>query len=134
MCLCFGPKSKCEIIDSLKILPYSVDAIAKGWKLPVQKLHIDYKAYREPGHELTKEEKDYITNDALIVAIALKSTFDDGYKKITAGSNAFNFYVDKCMGGKKGFRNTFPIPENDTYLRKAYRGGFTYVAPQYKIS
>ena len=50
MCLCFGPKSKCEIIDSLKILPYSVDAIAKGWKLPVQKLHIDYKAYREPGH------------------------------------------------------------------------------------
>lgn len=36
------------------------------------------------------------------------------------------------MGGKKGFRNTFPIPENDAYLRKAYRGGFTYVAPQYK--
>ena len=132
MCLCFGPKSKCEIIDSLKILPYSVDAIAKGWKLPVQKLHIDYKEYREPGHELTKEEKDYITNDALIVAIALKSTFDDGYKKITAGSNAFNFYVDKCMGGKKGFRKTFPVPENDAYLRKAYRGGFTYVAPQYK--
>lgn len=132
MSLKFNEKSKCEIIDSLKILPYSVDAIAKGWKLPVQKLHINYKAYRAEGHELTKEEKDYITNDALIVAIALKSTFDDGFHKITAGSNAFNYYVEKCCGGKKNFRKSFPIPANDAFLRKAYKGGFTYVAPQFK--
>lgn len=123
------PKANIEIIDSLKILPYSVDAIAKGWRLPVQKLTIDYKAYREYGHELTEKEKAYITNDALIIALALKKVFEEGYHKITAGSNAFNFYVDKCAGGKKKFQKIFPPPQNDSYLRKAYRGGFTYVNP-----
>lgn len=121
-----------EIIDSLKILPYSVDAIAKGWKLPISKLTIDYKAYREPGHELTEKEIAYITNDALIVAMALKAVFNEQYHKITAGSNAFNYFVDNCCGGKKNFRKLFPIPQNDGYIRKSYRGGFTYVNPMFK--
>lgn len=124
--------STVEIIDSLKILPYSVDVIAKGWKLPISKLTIDYKAYREPGHELTEKEKNYITNDALIVAMALKAVFAEDYHKITAGSNAFNFYVEKCAGGKKNFRKMFPIPKNDAFIRKSYRGAFTYVNPMYK--
>lgn len=126
------PQANIEIIDSLKILPYSVDAIAKGWKLPIQKLTIDYKAYREYGHKLTEKEIAYITNDALIVAMALKSVFAENYHKITAGSNAFNYFVDNCAGGKKNFKKTFPSPKNDKYLRSAYRGGFTYVNPLYK--
>lgn len=120
-----------RFVDSLKILPYSVDAIAKGWKLPQQKLKIDYDAYRAPGHELTPEERQYIINDAMIVAKALKILFNDGYNKITAGSNAFGSYV-KNSGGKKSFRRVFPPPENDAYIRKAYKGGFTYVNPSYQ--
>ena len=37
--------------DSL--LPFSVDKIAKTFKLPIKKGTIDYKTYRAPGHKLT---------------------------------------------------------------------------------
>lgn len=136
MCVKFyGTQNKffrTDFIDSLKIIPSSVDRIAKDWKLPISKLEIDYKEKREVGHELTQQEKEYITNDALIVAIALKSIFDDGFTHITAASNAFNYYKKNVVGGEKKFRKLFPIPENDQYLRKSYRGGFTYVNPKFQ--
>lgn len=125
-------KHSTRIIDSLKIINSSVDAIAKGWKLPVSKLSIDYNEKRERGHQLTPEEKDYITNDALIIAIALKSILDQGMTKITAGSNAFHYYVNECCGGDKNFRRMFPVPDNDAFIRKAYRGGFSYVNPMFQ--
>ncbi len=117
--------------DSLKLLPYSVSGIAKGFGLEISKLELDYTAYREKGHVLTQQEKDYITNDALIVAQALKVLFNKGFTKITAGSNAFMFYK-KQKGGEKAFRKIFPIPINDEYIRKSYKGGFTYAAPQFQ--
>lgn len=125
-------KANLKIIDSLKIINSSVERIAKGWKLPVSKLTINYHEKREIGHQLTQEEKDYITNDALIVAIALKSLLEKGMTKITAGSNAFAYYITYCCGGKKGFRKTFPVPENDAFIRRAYRGGFSYVNPAFQ--
>ena len=42
--------------DSLKVLPMTVDQVAKAFNLPIRKLHIDYDEYRAPGHELTEEE------------------------------------------------------------------------------
>ena len=45
-----------KIIDSLKIIPFSVEEIAKSFKLPISKLEIDYKAKREVGHILTEQE------------------------------------------------------------------------------
>lgn len=123
--------STVKIIDSLKILPYSVDAIAKGWNLPLKKLELDYETKREKGHILTQHEIDYITNDALIIAKALKILFSQGFKKITAGSNAFHYYQE-LVGGKKSFRKMFPIPDNDAYIRKAYRGGYVYVNPKFQ--
>ena len=47
-------KEVITIYDSLKILPFSVKQIAKGFNLEESKLEIDYDEYREPGHELTK--------------------------------------------------------------------------------
>ena len=35
--------SKVTLLDSLKLIPLSVDAIAKSFHLPIQKLKIDYK-------------------------------------------------------------------------------------------
>lgn len=122
--------SSVKFIDSLKLLPFSVSAVAKGFGLSISKLEIDYNEKREIGHELTEQEKDYITNDALIIAQGLETLFDQGFKKITAGSNAFSFYK-KEIGGEKKFRRLFPIPKNDEYLRKAYKGGFTYANPAY---
>lgn len=115
------------ILDSLKILPFSVDAIAKGWGLPIRKLSIDYRAKRKPGYILTAEEIDYIRNDVEIVARALKIIFDEGLKEMTQGSNALHDF--KKTVGKKNFDRWFPAPEYDGDIRLSYRGGFTYVNP-----
>ena len=59
--------SKVTFIDSLKIIPFSVDKIAKSFGLPISKLDLDYNTPRELGHELTEHEIDYIKNDVGIV-------------------------------------------------------------------
>lgn len=98
---------KITFYDSLKIIPFSVDEIAKSFNLPISKLKIDYKLPREKGHILTKEEKEYIKNDVLIVAKALKVLFDEGLTKMTEGSNALNDY--KEILSKSKFEHYFPL-------------------------
>lgn len=83
---------KVTFYDSLKILNFSVKDIAKQFNLPISKLEIDYMTPRERGHVLTEEEEAYIKNDVLIVAKALKTLFDEGLTKMTAGSNALFDY------------------------------------------
>lgn len=119
-----------KIFDSLKILPFSVSQIAKGFNLPISKLEIDYKEDRAKGHELTAEEIDYIRNDVDIVARALHVLFEQGLTKMTQGSNALFDY--KRMAGKKNFENWFPVPDYDYDVRQSYKGGFTYLNPVYK--
>lgn len=122
--------NKVTIYDSLKVLNFSVDKIAKDFDLPIRKLEIDYKAYREVGHILTSEEVDYIRNDVTIMAMALKNLFDIGLTKMTIGSNALGYY--KKMN--KNFLRYFPILpyEIDQDIRHSYKGGFTYLNECYK--
>ena len=118
------------IYDSLKILPFSVKAIAKGFNLPIGKLEINYKEKREIGHTLTQHEIDYIQNDVTIVAMALDVLFKQGLDKMTQGSNALYDY--KRTITQKRFEQWFPIPDYDKDVRRSYRGGFTYLNPKYK--
>ena len=118
--------NKVEFYDSLKIFPnFSVERIAQAFNLPIRKLKIDYKEFRPIGHKLTKEEVDYIRNDVEIVARALKEMFDRKLTKMTIASNAISNFRDHFYG----FRLTYPkLPlPIDKDIRKAYRGGFTYV-------
>ena len=118
--------NKVEIFDSLKIFPnFSVDKVAKGFDLPIRKLSIDYKEYREIGHELTDQEIDYIRNDVEIMARALKEMFSRGLTKMTIASDAMKNFRDNFVG----FRRKFPLlePEVDADIRLSYKGGFTYV-------
>ena len=123
---------KVTFYDSLKILNFSVKDIAKQFNLPISKLEIDYMTPRERGHVLTEEEEAYIKNDVLIVAKALKSLFDEGLTKMTAGSNALFDY--KKILGESRFKHFFPALtfELDKDIRKSYKGGFTYMNPIYK--
>lgn len=132
--ICFERKGKekdcLTIYDSLKILPFSVAAIAKGFNLPISKLDIDYNEKREKGHILTKEEVDYLKNDVEIMARALHILFEEGLTKMTQGSNALFDY--KRTVGTKNFNKWFPIPDYDSDIRQSYKGGFTYLNPKYK--
>lgn len=122
--------NKVTIYDSLKILNMSVDAIAKGFDLPIRKLKIDYKEFREVGHILTDEEIDYIKNDVEIMARALEIMFKENLTKMTIGSNALNNYRSML----KNFMKYYPELsfEIDQDIRQSYKGGFTYLNPIYK--
>lgn len=121
--------NKVTIYDSLKIINYSVDKIAHDFDLPISKLSIDYKAYREKGHILTPEEVNYIRNDVEIMARALKIMFDEELNKMTIGSCALNNYKKLT----KNFKSYYPELdfEIDQDIRKSYKGGFTYLNPLY---
>lgn len=112
---------KVTIYDSLKILPFSVDKIAKSFNLEISKLKIDYDLKREYNHKLTKEEQEYIKNDVKIVAKALKVLFDRNLDKMTQASNAMKDY--KNIITEKRFNYFFPkLPfEVDKDLRSSYK-------------
>jgi hypothetical protein len=125
-------KVKIEFYDSMKIINLPVAQIAKSFGMPFQKESIDYDEYRDKNHILTDEEKLYLTNDIKIVATALDYFFEQNLKKMTQGSNALYNYK-QILGGEKKFRNFFPLLDNtiDSDIRKAYRGGFTYLNPAF---
>ena len=131
--LFFTPVFKVTIYDSLKIIPLSIDQMARAYRLPILKGDLDYRAYREVGHELTEDEKYYIRHDVQIAAMVLREFIDQGMTKMTAGSNALYTYK-KMMGGNKKFRKLFPLldPEQDAFIRKAYKGGYTYAHKPFK--
>lgn len=122
-----------KIMDSLKIIPLSIAQMAKAYNLPILKGSIDYTEYREPGHELTDKEIAYLDNDVKIAAMVMDTFLKEGLNKMTAGSNALSDYRS-ISGGKKGFKKWFPYldDEQDALIRKAYRGGFTWVNPMYQ--
>ncbi len=123
---------KVVFYDSLKKLPFKVATIAKAFELPMAKGSIDYKAHRPKGYQLTEEEKDYIITDCKIVAEALKIQIGQGLKRMTNASDALNGY--KEIMGKEWFRRYFPeLPvELDADIRRAYKGGFTYLMERFK--
>lgn len=133
--LCFSdshPKQKMITIqDSMKLLPFSVEEIAKSFHLPILKGSIDYGAFREVGHQLTDEEKEYIKNDVLIVAKALRFFLTLGFDKLTIGANALSFYKNQCLNTKNTFNCLYPKPpiDVDKFLRRSYRGGWCYTNP-----
>lgn len=121
---------KVTICDSLKLLNFSVEEIAKSFNLPIRKLDLDYETYRPIGHELTPHEVDYIRNDVEIMARALDLFFKEIKPKLTMASTALASYKET----NPNFRNDFPqLPiEVDDDIRASYKGGFTYLNPIYR--
>lgn len=121
--------NKVVIQDSLKILNFSVADIANAFGLPLSKLELDYKTFREKGHELTPHEIEYIKHDVEIVARALDVMFKQGLDKMTIASDALDSYKKMTVR----FRQLFPKlePDVDADIRQSYKGGFTYVSEKY---
>lgn len=125
-------KMRVEFRDSLKKLPMSVKVIAKTFDLSIQKGEIDYKKPRPVGYSPTPEEWAYLHTDVEIMSRALVIASNMGMAGLTVASDTLkNFKASKM--GERGFRELFPIvpDEWDDEIRRAYRGGFTYVNPKY---
>lgn len=131
-----------KIHDSLKKIPLPVRDIPKafGFEQTDAKGELDYDTYRPEGHIPTEEELAYLKPDVVIVAKALKQLEAEGFTKMTGSSDAFyqwKLTLQSEKARKKGikpdkcYRQIFPaLPiEVDDYIRKAYRGGWTYVNP-----
>lgn len=127
-----------EIRDSLKLLPFSVKQIGKGFSTKHKKLDMEYKGLRYAGCEITEAEKEYIANDVLVVKEALEIMFNDGYNKLTIGSCCLSQF--KKLITPSLYKKLFPdlidylIPLTiykqqtaDEWIRKSYRGGWCYL-------
>ena len=121
--------NKITFIDSLKILNFSVEKIAKDFKLPISKLELDYNKYRPMGHVLSDDEVAYIRNDVEIMARALDIMFNEHLDKMTIGSDALAYYKKSLTSFDIYYPN---IGLKDDLIRKSYRGGWTYLNPLYK--
>lgn len=118
--------------DSLKKLPFKVEEIAKMYDLEVEKLEIDYKMERAHDHVLTIPERKYIYHDIKIMAEALKLQFLNGLQSMTIGADALKEF--KKIVNKDNFKFFYPVFNEylDKDIRKAYKGGFTWLNPKYK--
>lgn len=127
-----------RIQDSLKLLPFSVDVIGKSFGTKHRKLSIEYEGFRYAGGEIKEEEKDYISNDVLVVKEALEIMFDQGHSKITIGACCLSEFKSGYDKGDYGtfFPKTTEIKLNAEmygysnlydYILKSYRGGWCYL-------
>ena len=127
-----------RILDSLKLLPFSVKKIGESFGTKHKKLEIEYKGERHAGGTITEEEKRYIANDVLVVKEAMEIMREQGHNKLTIGSCCLQEY--KVIMGYM-FDNYFPdlttfkLDEEqygssnaDEYIRHSYKGGWCYVA------
>ena len=122
---------KVVLQDSLKLIPLKVKQIPKAFGLDEAKGEIDYQRHNElpPDSPLSEKEQEYIKHDVIIVAKALNFMFNHGMNKMTIGACALNNYKD--MIGKKTFKRWFPTPDYHEDVKQSYRGGYTYLEPQF---
>ena len=130
-----------EIRDSLKLLPFSVKRIGESFGTKHKKLNMEYEGKRYSGCEITEEERQYIKNDVLVIKEALEITFSEGHKNLTIGSCCLSEY--KHIITNDNFKEMFPniyeieldadqygAQNAGEYVRKSYRGGWTYLVPE----
>ena len=142
--------------DSYRILPRSIKVLGKTFKdvLKMGKVDVDeefYTRYRSVNHDLTDEEKIYLRQDCEISATAIKYMLDNGHDRMTLAGNAMQDYRRRSKenpftdenGRTRTFKELFPkLPlgnEHDdngngwnSWIRKAYKGGYTYTPERYK--
>jgi len=122
-----------EVRDSLKKFPgTTVAALAKMYGHEVGKGEIDYTAERPKGYRPTDEEWGYVKTDVAIVRTALRVAESLGNTGLTIGGDAMHEYRSTMYHGK--FRTVFPLLDRDLddWVRRAYRGGWTYINPTYQ--
>ena len=129
---CKSKKKKITFLDSFKKFPISIEQIATTYILDIKNGEIDYNRYREIGYKPTKEEIEYINNDTEIAYKALELAYNINDTSRTSASSAFKDF--KSDYDERYFQYIMPTLDliTDDDIRKSYKGGFTYLMPDYK--
>lgn len=129
--ICFPNGNVITINDSLKHNSSSVADLARIYKLPIQKGHIDYDLVRNIDHTPTEEEITYIHYDTEIVMRVLLQDIENGFTAFTESGNSKLFFKRTIGKNKEDYAKVFPdlTDEQDAFCRRAYRGGYCYLRP-----
>lgn len=122
-----------EVRDSLKKFPAtSIADLAKMYEAPSPKGEIDYEAERPAGYWPTADEWEYLETDVEILRTALLAALEAGARGLTIGGDALGEYRSTMAHGK--FRTVYPLLDRDVdeFIRRAYRGGWTYINPKWQ--
>ena len=123
-----------KIWDSLKKFPsQSVKSLAKLYGYPDKKVPPHFDRYIPEDYIPPADEIEYCVQDSRIVANAVNKEWNNGHKSLTLSADAFTD-VKKTLGGYVKWRNYMPKLDKrtDAYLRRAYKGGWTYCNPRYQ--
>lgn len=87
-----------KIVDSYKLIPFSLAKIAKDFDTPHKKLEMDY-GNKQPGYEPTEKEMEYIRNDVYVLKeglerLALTGKRDINSLPLTIGRWAMEEYCE----------------------------------------
>lgn len=127
-----------QIVDSFKLLPFSLSSIGKSFETQHRKTSIEYTGFRQAGGVITEQEEEYISNDVLVLKEALEIMFREGHDKLTIGAccleefRRLNMLYDfkGCLPDLKKVeidKEIYGAADADAYIRKAYRGGWCYL-------
>ena len=127
------------LMDSMKLFPFKLEDVAKGFKTKHAKLSMEYKGFRYPNCPISDKEKEYIFNDVYVLKEALEIFFTDNPKKLTIGSCCLAKYRQLMRGEwdllfpdlrEIELTESFKYPNAELYVRKSYKGGWCYVVPE----
>lgn len=122
-----------EMRDSMKKFPGTTLAqLGVMFGAPAPKGEIEYHGERPEGYRPTPEEWSYLETDVEILRTALLAAQNAGALGLTIGGDAMKEYRRTMDHGK--FRAIYPIldRETDDFVRRALRGGWTYVNPKHQ--
>lgn len=89
-----------HIWDTLKLFPNKLEEIGKQYNITEQKIKVDrdfYERIRPEGHNLTREEYEYLKADCNVLATALRGQLEKyGTIYRTQASKAFTFFKNSC--------------------------------------
>ena len=98
-----------EFRDSYKLIPTSVKRIGQSFGTKHHKTSIEYTGFRQAGGEITEEEKEYISNDVLVVKEAIEIMYSQGHRSLTIGACCLEEYKANC-----------PLPDYDKAFPNLY--------------
>lgn len=131
------------IKDSAKKFPgMSLEAIAREYGIE-GKADLDVVKRRGPDYMPGPEEIERVKGDTRILKVAMRDLMDQGMTALTMASDAKRYYQSMWNSSfssdykaRQAWRYAFPelTPEEDEFVRAAFKGGWTWVNPLHRFA